>query len=314
MERAVSQDPIIIGTRGSDLALWQANEAARLIPAPTEIAIVETSGDRFQDIALQGQLEQGFFTKEIEKKLLAGEIDIAVHSLKDLPTQIVAGLTIGAHLPRAAVSDLLVINPRWHDQQAAVPLAAGARVGAMSLRRQALLKLYAPQSKAEMIRGNVPSRIERCHRGDYGAVVLARAGVERLGLKLDDLMVYEFSPHYWPPAPGQGVVGIEARADDTRVLALLAQIDDASARQAAELERQLLANFEGGCHTAFGAWATPVDAGWRLLVGLESDSGWQQTEAVGAWESLATLGPASSMDFEVPRVPPQEELCRQLHW
>jgi hydroxymethylbilane synthase len=314
MERVVSQDQIIIGTRGSDLALWQANEAARLIPAPTEIAIVETSGDRFQEIALQGQLEQGFFTKEIEKKLLAGEIDIAVHSLKDLPTQIVAGLTIGAHLQRAAVSDLLIVNPQWHDGNEVLPVTAGVKVGAMSLRRQALLKLYAPQAEAEMIRGNVPSRIERCRRGDYGAVVLARAGVERLGLKLDDLLVYELSPSYWPPAPGQGVVGIEARADDERVLALLAQIDNTNARQAARLERQLLANFEGGCHTAFGAWATPAETGWRLLVGLESDSGWQQTEAVGAWESLATLGPASAMEFKVPQVPPQEELCLQLHW
>jgi hydroxymethylbilane synthase len=207
----VSTAKVVIVTRGRDLSRWQANEAARLIPAPTEMAIIETSGDRFQSAALQGQLEQGFFTKEIEKRLLAGEIDVAVHSLKDLPTQLVDGLTIGAHLPRAAVSDLLIVSPEWHDAGHQVPLKDGTEVGAMSLRRQALLRQYCPQAGAVMIRGNVPSRIERCRQGEFGAVILARAGVERLGLKLDGLLAFELNPLFWPPAPGQGVVAVEAR-------------------------------------------------------------------------------------------------------
>lgn len=308
----MSAEKVVIGTRGSDLALWQANEVARRLPAPSELRIVETSGDRFQNIALQGQDSQGFFTKEIEKQLLAGEIDVAVHSLKDLPTQLVDGLAVGAHLPRGPVSDLLIINPGWHDAEQRVPLRAGTKVGAMSLRRQALLKLYAPQVQTEMIRGNVPGRIERCQRGDFGAIVLARAGVMRLGLNLDELLAYEFHPQYWPPAPGQGVVAVEARAGDTRVLELLAQIDNRDAALSAGLERQLLANFEGGCHTAFAAWARLVEGEWRLLVGLEDNGTWQQTETAGAWEDLAKLGPAGGLDFHKSRPVPQGELCRPM--
>jgi hydroxymethylbilane synthase len=136
--------------------------------------------------------------------------------------------------------------------------------------------------------------------------------VERLGLKLGDLLAYEISPDSWLPAPGQGVVAIEARADDNRVLDHLSRIDDIEAHQAAKLERQLLANFEGGCHTAFGAWAVPSDENWRLLVGLEDGGFWRQTEAKGSWENLAQLGPASGMDFQVPQLLEQEELCRPL--
>lgn len=310
----MSADRIIIGTRGSDLALWQANTAAALIGAPTEIRIIRTAGDKFQDIALQGQLEQGFFTKEIERQLLDGEIDVAVHSLKDLPTQLVDGLVIGAHIGRAAVADLLVVHPDWHDAAARVPVKAGTPGGAMSLRRQALLRLHGPQAEAVLIRGNVPGRIQRCRDAEFGAVILARAGVERLGLDLTGLHVYDFNPEYWPPAPGQGVVGVEARANDERVLAELARIDNKEAGRAAGLERRLLASFEGGCHTAFGAWAVPDGERWQLLVGLEQDGAWRQARATGSWDELAKLGPHSGLDFKVPELMPGEVLCTLARW
>lgn len=304
---------VIIGTRGSDLALWQANEAARLIGAETRQKIIKTSGDRFLDISLQGQLEKGFFTKEIEEQLLACEIDVAVHSLKDLPTASTPGLTLGAYLKRAPVSDLLIINPDWHDPGQLIPLKKGCKVGATSLRRQALLKLYGPQCSATMLRGNVPNRVRKCSEGEYGAIILARAGVSRLGLEMGGLVVYEISPELWLPAPGQGAVAIQARADDSRVLSLLSQLDDAPTRQAACLERQLLANFEGGCHTAFGSWAkSRGDGEWELLVGMELEQGWGQCAMKGEYEKLEALGPDSGLSFKPSIVQAQEELCLKV--
>jgi hydroxymethylbilane synthase len=304
---------IVIGTRGSDLALWQAREAARLVPVPAEIRIIRTTGDQRQDIALQGQLEQGFFTKEIERHLLAGEVDVAVHSLKDLPTTLADGLAIGAHLPRAAISDLLIINPEWYDPARQVPLKPGCPVGAMSLRRQALLGLYAPHVEAKMIRGNVPTRIERCRSGEYGAIVLARAGAERLRLSFEGLQAFEFNPHRWPPAPGQGAVAVEARADDAATLKLLAAMDDTPTRQAVELERRLLANYEGGCHTAFAAWAQPAGSQWRLSFGLERDGRWLAAELDGQWEELLETGPGNEPELSEPDAA-QEGLCRPVSW
>jgi len=309
----VNPGKVIIGTRGSDLALWQANESARLIGAETEQKIIKTSGDKFLDISLQGQLEKGFFTKEIEEQLLAGDIDVAVHSLKDLPTEITAGLTLGAYLQRAPVSDLLIVNPKWHDASKVVPLKDGCKVGATSLRRQALLKLYDPECNATMLRGNVPNRVRKCAEGEYGAIILARAGVGRLGLEIGDLVMYELSPTLWLPAPGQGAVAIQARVDDTRVLNLLADIDHTPTRQAACLERQLLANYEGGCHTAFGSWAQPTHNGqWNLQVGMELENGWGQVAVDGELAKLEGLGPNSGMDFVPCKVTAQEELCQRI--
>lgn len=308
----MTREKVIIGTRGSDLALWQANTTAALIDAETELTIVKTSGDRFQDISLQGQDTQGFFTKEIETQLLEGEIDVAVHSLKDLPTQITPGLTLGAYLRRAPVSDLLMVNLDWHEPDATVPLKPGCKVGATSLRRQALLKLYCPGAEAAMLRGNVPGRVEKCRCGEYGAIVLARAGVERLGLDLDGLQVYELEPEVWLPAPGQGAVAVQAREGDERVLPLLEKINDCSTRKAADLERQLLANFEGGCHTAFGAWAKDLGEMWELRIGLEDESGWGAHAATGTCGELKELGPASGIKFKPRQIGSQEELCREF--
>lgn len=305
---------VVIGTRGSDLALWQANTAAALIDAETELSIVKTSGDRFQNIALQGQSTQGFFTKEIELLLLNGEIDVAVHSLKDLPTEITPGLVLGAYLKRAPVSDLLLVNPDWVAADNLVPLKPGCCVGATSLRRQALLRLYRPEAEAALLRGNVPSRVEKCRAGEYGAIILARAGVERLGLKLDDLNVYELDPELWLPAPGQGAVAIQVRAGDAELLDLLEKANDSPTRRAADLERRLLANFEGGCHTAFGAWARDLGAAWDLSIGLEDERGWRAYRTAGSYEELERIGPASGIEFSPPSVGPQEALCRPIRW
>ena len=308
----MSISKLTIGTRGSDLALWQARWAASLLSVETGIKIIKTTGDKFQGVSLQGGEDQGYFTKEIEDRLLAGEVDAAVHSLKDLPTAQAAGLTIGAVLRRAPVSDVILIHPEWRDDENTVPVREGCAVGAMSLRRQALLRLYAPHALPAPIRGNVPGRIERCIAGEFGAIILARAGVERLGLFPPDLAVYEFDPEVWLPAPGQGAIAVQAREGDEKTLELLAKIDDKSTRIAVELERRILSNFEGGCHTAFGAWAIGEAGKWKLRIGLEDGGMWKHSIYTGDKSALEKLGPASGIDFAIPKAVGREDLCKPL--
>jgi hydroxymethylbilane synthase len=294
--------------------MWQARTVESQLEVPAEIRIIQTAGDRFLNIALQGQLEKGFFTKEIEDQLLAGEIDLAVHSLKDLPTASAEGLTIAAYLRRAALSDLLLIRPDWHEPADVLPLRAGCRVGATSLRRQALLRLYAPEVEPAFLRGNVPTRIGKCLAGEYGAIILARAGIERLQAELGDLIVCELNPHVWLPAPGQGTIAVQARAGDERTLVALQALDDEATRRAVIIERNLLARFEGGCHTAFGAYAFPREGdAWEVITGLEDETaGWGQCVTSGPYTLCQGLGPADLPGFAPAPVTHQEELCRYL--
>ncbi len=304
---------VIIGTRGSRLALWQANEVAKNLGAPSELKIIKTSGDRFLDIKLQGRLEKGFFTKEIEESLISGEIDAAVHSLKDLPTAIDPRLTVGAHCRRGPVSDLLMVHPDWHDERATMPLRRGCVVGASSLRRQALLRLYAPEVQAALLRGNVNTRVRKCSEGQYGAIVVAKAGVERLGIDPAPLVVYELNPGIWLPAPGQGAIAVEARADDRDMLDLLSGLDDRATRDAVYLERRLLSNFEGGCHTAFGAYALPEGDRWKVLVGIEKDGeGWVRNMTSGPLDECAGFGPEFLHEFIKHHVERKEDLCQRI--
>jgi hydroxymethylbilane synthase len=306
-------EPLIIGTRGSQLALWQAQEVKRLLPVEARLEIIRTSGDRIQDISLQGGSTTGFFTREIEERLMAGDIDLAVHSFKDLPTALDPRLAIAACLPRAPVTDLLLIHPDWvGEDDGLLPLKPGCRVGAGSLRRQSLVRLYRPDAKPDLIRGNVPTRVGKCVDGQYGAVVLARAGVERLGLDTGPLKIFELDPALWLPAPAQGAVAVEIRSDDPRARQAVAAIDDAATTAAVNLERRLLAAFEGGCHTAFGAHAVADGAGWRTAIGIDrpDDAGWGQKLYAGLREELEALGPANIIEMTPETVTSQEALCR----
>lgn len=307
--------PLRIGTRGSDLALWQARQVLAGLDGEGEIVVISTRGDRDRVRALQGRSETGFFTREIEKKLLGGEIDLAVHSLKDLPTTVDSRLSVAAVLERWEVGDMLLVHPDWYSDEGILPLRFGCVVGAGSLRRQAMLRVYAPGVVPSLIRGNVPTRVRKCLEGQYGAVVVARAGVERLGLDVSPLLAFDLHPNIWLCAPGQGAIAVEVRAGDERALAAAAKLNHVPTMKAVTLERRLLSNFKGGCHTAFAAHALPVNDGaqdlWSVAVGMDRGGslGWGQGVYVGSMDTLSRLGPERLADFSPVKVTCREELC-----
>ena len=245
-----------IGTRGSQLARWQAEWVRDRLGTDgvrAEIVVIKTRGDAEVDRPLHELEGKGFFTKEIEDALQGGRIDVAVHSLKDLPTTLPAGLQLGAipvrHDPREAL-----VNGK-----SLLELAPGARVGTSSLRRIAQVRFLRPDLEVVPLRGNVPTRVRKVEtREGLDAALLAIAGLERLGLGgkasvLDPLDVM--------PAPGQGALGIEIRADDTRTRKALQPLHDASSAVAITAERALLAALGGGCQAPVAAWVGMRDAG-----------------------------------------------------
>ncbi len=276
------------GTRGSALALWQTRHVTSLVAGP-ELEVVEriitTQGDVDQSARLVGKLEKGFFTQELEAALHTREIDWAVHSLKDLPTRMPPGLTLGAVLERAPAADLLLVRPSSVDVAQAIPVKSGGRVGSSSLRREALLKHFAPALSAVPLRGNVPTRVNKLAEGQYDAIVLAEAGVTRLSLDLSAFAVFRLNPARWQGAPGQGAVAVQCRADDARTLDLLSSINHAPTARATGLERDFLRILEGGCTTPFGCFVKEGSAS----LGLATDGGWRQLTTTipptvdGAW-------------------------------
>jgi hydroxymethylbilane synthase len=268
-----------VGTRGSALALWQTRHVTSLLAssgATIAERIITTKGDTSQAEKLAGKLEKGFFTAELEAALHDKEIDWAVHSLKDLPTRMPPGLALGAVLERAPAADLLVVRPDAVDENALVPLKAGSRVGSSSLRREAMLKHFAPKALAVPLRGNVPTRVTKLREGLYEAILLAEAGISRLQLDLNGLAAFRLNPARWQCAPGQGAVAVQCRADDTEVLSLLSAIHHPATARAVNLERDFLRILEGGCTTPFGCY---IDGG-RASLGLATEKGWARRTVV----------------------------------
>ena len=244
-----------IGTRTSKLALWQTEHVAAQLSAAWrdltyELCHLVTQGDKRLDRPLPEIGGKGLFTAELEDALRAGSIDVAVHSLKDLPVENVAGLTIGAILQRADVRDVLVARPGV----TLATLPPGAVVGTSSLRRQAQLLTLRPDIVVKSIRGNVDTRLRKVAEGDYDAAVMAAAGLVRLGL--EDRIAEWLPTATMLPAPGQGAIAVQCRADDTATLALLAAIDDAATRLVVNAERRLLARLGGGCSAPIAALAS----------------------------------------------------------
>lgn len=269
-----------IGSRGSDLALWQSRTvlAALRKAAPSadwqsDITVITTRGDVDQSPYLAGGVEKGFFTKELEVALLDQRIDLVVHSLKDLPTAVPAGLMNRTILPRANSADWLLIRREFHAPRSdgLLPLKPGARVGASSLRRGALLGHYAPQARSVPLRGNVPTRVRKLGEGEsVDAIVLAAAGLTRLALDLSAFEVMELPPQWWVPPPGQGALAAQCRATDEGIEAQVATLVDPACDFATRWEREFLRVIEGGCSTPFGCHVI----GRRAHVGIATERGW----------------------------------------
>ena len=260
-----------LGTRGSHLALTQAaGVAARLagLGHDADLKIIKTAGDRSTATSFGSIGPQGVFVREIEHALLAGSVDLAIHSYKDLPTQSPEELTIGAVPARLDPADVLVMTRESAAASAAtgsaeaLPIARGARVGTASARRQAWIRHLRPDIGVVPIRGNVPTRIDRL-RTDLDGVVLAAAGIQRLRRSpldgvtdpvTDEFAVHRLRPVDFVPAPAQGALAIQCRRADAVIRELLRSLDHADTRLAVAVERELLARVEGGCDLAFGAW------------------------------------------------------------
>ncbi|MEM7696008.1 MAG: hydroxymethylbilane synthase [Pseudomonadota bacterium] len=279
-----------IGTRGSPLALAQANMVKDALEAgghegPLEIVIIKTEGDRILDRPLSEVGGKGLFVKEIEEALIAGRIDCAVHSAKDLETSLPDGLTLGAFLPREDVRDAFI--GKGGAQLADLP--AGATVGTASLRRQALVRRARPDLLCKVLRGNVQTRLAKLEAGDCDATLLALAGLKRLG---NTGVATELLPlDQFPPAVAQGAIAIEVRRDDP-VAAPVAALDDAPTRIAVTAERGFLAALDGSCRTPIAGLAT-VDGGTVRLSGLVANHDGSDTREVdgkGAAADAAAMG------------------------
>ena len=248
---------IIIGTRGSDLALWQAHHVQDILNSKglsTELKIIKTSGDQIQHLSFDKMEGKGFFTKEIESALSNAEIDIAVHSHKDLETTSPDGLTISAVLERENPAELLLIRKTQVDQEAKFKLKKNAIVGTSSARRKSQLLSFREDLRLKDLRGNVPTRIEKLRNGDYDAIMLAKAGVSRLNIDLSDLEVLELDPREFIPAPAQGVLGIQTRENDHEINKILSEINVAKVATSTRLERAILKECNGGCQLPLGVY------------------------------------------------------------
>lgn len=260
----MAKKKIIIGSRGSELALWQANHIKKELlrsnkTITVEIQIIKTKGDKILDVALSKIGDKGLFTKELENALLQGKIDLAVHSLKDLQTLIPEGLLLAAITKRHPVEDVLIARKKG---MTILDLPENGIVGTGSLRRRSQLVHLRPDLNVEELRGNVPSRIQKFLSSKWDAIILARAGVERLGLKKyvssiipTDLML---------PAVGQGALGIEIASDNTDALEIVSALNHTETEIAVLAERAFLKQLEGGCQVPIGAYAQVKSNGLYL--------------------------------------------------
>ena len=243
-----------IGSRGSQLALWQANHIAGLLRGQghsIEIEIIKTTGDRLQEVAFAQVGSKGMFTKEIEEALAAGRVDLAVHSLKDLPTELPEPFALAATPKRVDPRDAFV-SVKY---SCLADLPEGARVGTSSQRRRAQLKALRPDIEAIEFRGNVDTRLRKLAEGQVDAILLAAAGLDRL--EKTDWVRERLEPKDFCPAAGQGALGIETRKDDAATIAAIAFLDDAATRFAVTVERAALAALGGGCQVPIGIHCRP---------------------------------------------------------
>jgi hydroxymethylbilane synthase len=255
-----------IGTRGSQLALWQAHAVSARIAEcggpPCRLVIIKTSGDRLQEAPLSEVGGKRLFVKEIEDALLRNEVDIAVHSSKDMPALLPAGLTIAGVLPREDPHDVVVLGRNRADitsvETLMAALGATPSIGTGSVRRIAQLKRVFPGARFSPIRGNLDTRLRKLDSGDYDALILAAAGLRRMGFA--SRISLTLPAEVCLPAPGQGIVAIEARETDAEIRSIVARVHDDEAGAALEAERAVVDALGGGCQTPIGALARPIAA------------------------------------------------------
>jgi hydroxymethylbilane synthase len=297
-----AKPPLVIGTRGSPLALAQAKEVRDRLAAAHALAAgaitleaIRTSGDMIRDRPLAEEGGKGLFTKEIEQALLAGAVDLAVHSAKDMPTFLPAGLAIAAVLPREDARDVFI----GRAAKTLAELPRGARVGTSSPRRSALIKRLRSDLAVVPLRGNVETRLRKLAEGEVDAIVLALAGLKRLGLA--DAATALLSVEEFLPAVGQGIIAIEARGDDDRAFALVRAINHADTAFALAAERAFLAVLEGTCRTPIAGHAA-VAAGrlaFRGLIAKPDGSEVLEAQRHGAAADAARLGAEAARELKL---------------
>jgi hydroxymethylbilane synthase len=253
----ILEQKIRIGSRGSDLALWQANHAKDQLAAvgvEVDIRIIKTQGDQVQHLSFDKMEGKGFFTKEIEDALLRGDIDLAVHSMKDLPTEQPEGLVITAVSYREDPADWLVLRRQEVEKGALFKLKEKAVVGTSSARRKAQMLHFRPDVQIKDVRGNVPTRLDKLRRGDFHAVLLAAAGLCRLEMDLSEFEVVKMNPKEFIPAPAQGVLAFQTLRADTQTRLILQKIHHREVSARTNIERKVLQLMEGGCHMPLGVY------------------------------------------------------------
>jgi len=270
-------DPLKIGTRGSRLALWQANFVRQALeplarPRPVVLVEIETAGDQVRDVPLPQIGGEGVFTKEIQRALLDRQVDVAVHSLKDLPTFSVSGLVLAAVPARGPVADVFVS----HRYRRLEELPAGATLATGSLRRRAQLLHRRPDLRMIPIRGNVETRLRKLDEIEIDGLVLAEAGLQRLGL--EGRITERLDAAWMLPAVGQGALGIECRDDDRASLSLVARLDEPASRYAVQAERAMLRALGGGCQMPVGTVSSVVGNTLTLRAAVLNESGSQRIE------------------------------------
>jgi len=283
---------VVIGSRGSDLALWQANHVKSLLAQKgidSEIKVISTRGDRIQDLSFDKIEGKGFFTREIEESLLAGSIDLAVHSHKDLPTISPAGLCVAAVSAREDASDVLLIRKNRVDERRMYKLPHQAAVGTSSFRRKLLLSTWRSDLMLHDLRGNVPTRIQKLREGNLDAILLAWAGLKRLNLDLSDFEIVRLPHREFPPAPAQGVLALQTRVQDGLLIEALKSLHHSEVQDCIGIERKVLNLLEGGCLTPLGIICKSVrDEDERLVYDIHV-----------AWASSVN-SPAVFMHFSAP--------------
>jgi hydroxymethylbilane synthase len=296
--------PFRLGTRGSPLALAQARElqdrleAAHGTAHAIEIVAIKTSGDMILNLPLSDAGGKGLFTKELDLALLAGNIEMAVHSAKDLPTILPEGIEIAGYLPRADVRDAWISPHAPHP----LKLPPGSVVGTASLRRSAMVRRLRPDVRIALLRGNVETRLAKVEGGEVAATLLALAGLTRLGLAAAATAVLDVRE--FVPAPGQGAIAVTVRSSDDAARDFLAPVLDAATGVALAMERAFLRVLDGSCKTPIGAFAR-VDAGtvaFRAIVLKPDGSRFFETEASGPLAEAATLGETAGQEL-VAQIP-----------